>query len=123
MESDKKTGSRNRNGDVPNVNWNRVYGKLYVNAYNASNRNDNLRPRAEISKKGLLKRGSFLFKIFYPAASHLRDRLQILLKIEINLFRDDSEFVPGSYKPFQSFYFYAQSAENRFFVVFCLERR
>jgi len=41
-----KTGSRNSDGNVPNVNWND--DKLKVNWYNSDNRNDNLRARAEI---------------------------------------------------------------------------
>jgi len=49
MESDKKTGSRNSDGNVPGVNWND--GKLKVNWYNPRNVNSNLRVRAEVSAK------------------------------------------------------------------------
>jgi hypothetical protein len=44
-----KTGSRNTNGNVPNVNWNPDNRKVYVNRYNPDNRNDNLRSRSEVS--------------------------------------------------------------------------
>ncbi len=52
------TGSRNPDGNVPNVNWNRVNRKLKVNYYNPDNRNDNMRSRAEVSPKGAYD-GSF----------------------------------------------------------------
>jgi hypothetical protein len=38
-------GSRDPNGNVPNVNWNPDNAKLNVNWYNPNNRNDNLRSR------------------------------------------------------------------------------
>lgn len=43
------TGSRNPNGNVPNVNWNPNYGKVNVNWWNPDNRNGNIRPREEVS--------------------------------------------------------------------------
>ena len=51
MKSDNATGSRNVNGNVPNVNWND--DKLNVNWYDPQNANDNLRARAEVSGKAL----------------------------------------------------------------------
>mgnify|MGYP003394238201 FL=1 len=42
-------GSRNQNGDVPEVNWNADNRKVYINWYNSDNRNDNLRSRSEVS--------------------------------------------------------------------------
>jgi hypothetical protein len=42
-------GSRNSDGNVPNVNWNSDNAKLQVNWNNPDNRNDNLRARAEVS--------------------------------------------------------------------------
>lgn len=50
-------GSRNSDGNVPNVNWNSDNDKLQVNWYNPDNANDNLRGRSEVSKiknKGFL---------------------------------------------------------------------
>ena len=52
MKSDNATGSRNQDGNVPNVNWND--DKLNVNWYNTQNMNDNLRARAEVSGKALV---------------------------------------------------------------------
>jgi hypothetical protein len=49
MESGKKTGSRNQNGNVPNVNFNSDNRKINVNWYNPDNSNDNLRSRSEVS--------------------------------------------------------------------------
>jgi hypothetical protein len=49
MKPDKISGSRYDDGNVPNVNWND--SKLNVNWYNPDNCNDNLRARAEVSKK------------------------------------------------------------------------
>jgi hypothetical protein len=46
---DNKTGSRNRDGNVPRVNWNPDNRKIYVNWYNPDNSNDNLRSRSEVS--------------------------------------------------------------------------
>jgi hypothetical protein len=43
MGSDKETGSRYSDGNVPNVNWND--DKLKVNWNNTDNANDNLRSR------------------------------------------------------------------------------
>lgn len=45
-KQDKKS-SRNRDGKVPNANWND--DKFNVNWYNADNHNPNLRARAEVS--------------------------------------------------------------------------
>lgn len=49
MELDNKTGSRNQDGNVPNVNWNPDNRKVHVNWYNPDNTNDNLRSRSEVS--------------------------------------------------------------------------
>ena len=47
--------SRSLNSSVPEVNFNPAGGKVYVNWYNLSNRNDNLRARSEVSvRKGVL---------------------------------------------------------------------
>lgn len=43
------TGSRNRDGNVPNVNFNPDTGKVNVDWNNPDNRNDNIRARAEVS--------------------------------------------------------------------------
>jgi len=52
MEGDRQnTGSRNSDGNVPNVNWNADNRKLYVNWCNPENRNGNLRTRAEVFSK------------------------------------------------------------------------
>ena len=48
------SGSRRSDGSVPNVNWNTDNRKVYVNWYNPSNANSNLRARAEVS---FIKRG------------------------------------------------------------------
>ena len=42
-------GSRNSDGNVPNVNYNVDNRKVYVNWYNPSNSNSNIRARAEVS--------------------------------------------------------------------------
>jgi hypothetical protein len=42
-------GSRNSDGNVPNLNWND--DGVNVNWYNLDNANDNLRARREVSKK------------------------------------------------------------------------
>jgi len=47
-------GSRNSNGNVPNVNWND--DKLNVNWYNPDNANSNIRARAEVSAREPLTR-------------------------------------------------------------------
>lgn len=56
-----KTGSRNADGNVPNVNWND--DKLNVNWTNPDNQNDNLRSRAEVSEKHLvlIRLGVFIY--------------------------------------------------------------
>jgi hypothetical protein len=45
-----KYGSRNADGNVPNVNWNPDNGNLNVNWYSSGNANANLRSRSEVSK-------------------------------------------------------------------------
>ena len=51
-------GSRNSDGNVPNVNWN---DKLKVNWYNPDNANDVLRSREAVSgEKSLLSGALFL---------------------------------------------------------------
>jgi len=49
MKPGKISGSRYDDDNVPNVNWND--SKMNVNWYNPDNCNDNLRARAEVSKK------------------------------------------------------------------------
>lgn len=46
-------GSRNNDGNVPNVNWND--DKLKVNYCNPDNGNGNLRARAEVSKRSPMR--------------------------------------------------------------------
>ncbi len=46
-----KRGSRNSDGNVPNINWNSYSDKLNVNNYNPDNFNDNIRARVEVSHK------------------------------------------------------------------------
>ena len=48
-EIGQTSGSRNSDGNVPNVNWND--DKLNVNWYNVDNANDNLRAREVASSK------------------------------------------------------------------------
>jgi len=55
MGADNISGSRNPNGNVPNVNWND--DKLNVNYYNPDNSNENLRTRAEVSRQEALYSG------------------------------------------------------------------
>ena len=55
-KANKKDGSRNSDGNVPNANWND--SKFQVNWYNTDNRNANLRPREEVSHQRSLY-GSF----------------------------------------------------------------
>ena len=50
MRLDKQNGSRNSDGNVPNVYWNDT-DKLNVNWYNPDNENDNLRCREVASNK------------------------------------------------------------------------
>jgi len=52
MRLGNNTGSRNQNGNVPNVNWNADNQQVKVNWYNSDNRNDNLRTRSEVSVAG-----------------------------------------------------------------------
>lgn len=59
---DKKTGSRNRNGNVPNVNWNLDNRKVYVNYYNPDNSDDNLRSRSEVSLSADRQESKGVFK-------------------------------------------------------------
>lgn len=65
-KSRQKDGSRNSDGNVPNGNWNS--DKFYVNWYNTDNRNDNLRPREEISQKSAS--GGFFDYVFNPCTCH-----------------------------------------------------
>jgi hypothetical protein len=58
MEADNNSGSLFPDGSVPNVNWND--DKLNVNNYNPDNANENLRARAEVSRREALYSG-FLF--------------------------------------------------------------
>ena len=48
MELGNITGSRNSDGNVPNVNFNSDNRKVYVNCYNLDNANGNLRSRSEV---------------------------------------------------------------------------
>jgi hypothetical protein len=63
-----QAGSRNSDGNVPNVNWND--DKLNVNWTNADNRDANLRARVEVSGLGLLFWGLFSLQIYKPAVGH-----------------------------------------------------
>ncbi len=49
MELNNNTGSRNQNGNVPNVNWNADDQRVRVNYFDPGYRNDNLRARSEVS--------------------------------------------------------------------------
>ena len=51
MKSDKTSGSRYSDGNVPNVNYNPNTGKVNVNNYHPDNANPNLRSRQEVSKQ------------------------------------------------------------------------
>ena len=61
MKLDNITGSRNSNGNVPNVNFNPDNRKVYVNWNNPDNANDNVRARSEVSDElpRALARGSY----------------------------------------------------------------
>ena len=61
-------GSRNSDGDVPNVNWND--DKLKVNWNRTSNSNDNLRSRSEVSYKNTILCMVFLFGMTFPTKRH-----------------------------------------------------
>lgn len=49
MRDGKLSGSRNDDGNVPNVNWND--GQMRVNWYNPDNANGNLRAREAVSTR------------------------------------------------------------------------
>ncbi len=51
MELANKTGSRSRNGNVPNANWNDGKFHVNVNWYNPDNANANLRGRQIVLAK------------------------------------------------------------------------
>ena len=57
MGADNISGSRDSDGNVPNVNWND--DKLNINYYNSDNANENLRARAEVSRWEALYSGFF----------------------------------------------------------------
>jgi len=64
-------GSRNRNGNVPNVNWNADNSKIHINWYNPDNvnANDNLRARQKSPTKKSRFIRDYLFKYFiHPLA-------------------------------------------------------
>lgn len=63
----RNTGSRYRDGNVPNGNSNS--GKLYVNWYNRDNTNDNLRPREVVVQKPR-KTGLLISYALYNESSH-----------------------------------------------------
>jgi hypothetical protein len=76
------TGSRNSDGNVPNVYWND--DKLRVNYNTSDNRNPNWRSREVVSEEGPEHIGAisfdYLFEIFYPAISHFGNFLQASLE-------------------------------------------
>jgi len=51
VESDKVSGSRYSDGNVPNVNWNSDNDKFNVNYYHPDNANPNLRAREKFLQK------------------------------------------------------------------------
>jgi len=55
MKLGNKTGSRNQDGNVPDVNWNSDNREVYVNWYNSDNANGNIRSRSEVSHRKELK--------------------------------------------------------------------
>jgi hypothetical protein len=68
-----KIGSRNSDGNVPNVNWNPENRKLYVNWTNRDNRDANLRSRSEVfAPSPPLWR---VLRVFEPASRHFRNFL------------------------------------------------
>jgi hypothetical protein len=69
----KGTGSRNSDGNVPNVNWND--GKMNVNWTNPDNRNENLRSRQKFQKESPLARA--FSQIFHPTVGHFGNFNQI----------------------------------------------
>lgn len=69
MDEVGQNGSRNPDGNVPNVNWNADNGKVNVNWHNPDNAYGNLRSRQEVSVNNPAKR-DYLFCIFYPAVDH-----------------------------------------------------
>lgn len=69
MKPSINAGSRNTDGNVPNVNFND--SKVYVNNYNPDNHNDNLRAREVVSQRRAPLWGPSLLQITYPTAGHL----------------------------------------------------
>ncbi|MCX6795927.1 MAG: hypothetical protein NTW06_00315 [Candidatus Falkowbacteria bacterium] len=86
MGADNISGSRNPNGNVPNVNWND--DKMNVNYYNPDNSNENLRARAEVSGQEAHLFGFFVCKELLPASRHFRDFLELALQIQIYFYCD-----------------------------------
>ncbi len=77
MESDNISGSRNSNGNVPNVNWND--DKMNVNWYNPDNYNGSFRARAEVSKQEAPLFGLFVCQKLVPARCHFGNFLKLVL--------------------------------------------
>ncbi len=57
----QRCGSRNFDGNVPNVNWNDFNGKMNVNWTNPSNANGNLRVREVVSHERSPPHGGDLY--------------------------------------------------------------
>ena len=67
--TEKGKTNRLSDGNVPTVNYNPDNGKVYVNANDPQNANDNVRFRREVSREGALC--SFLRHEVEPAVCHL----------------------------------------------------
>jgi hypothetical protein len=88
-KSGKSTGSRNSDGNVPNVNWND--GKLKVNYYNPDNANGNLRSRQKFQKRNPRHLGVFFNKKM-TSRNYFKYFIQPLVILEISC-NSDSRFM------------------------------
>lgn len=83
MATGNFSGSRNSDGNVPNVNW--YDDKLKVNWINPDNSNSNWRSREVVSEEDPDNFGVIFFcvllKIFNPTIGHFRDFLQARFKV------------------------------------------
>ena len=79
-------GSRNSDGNVPNVNWNTDNRKLHVNWNNPDNRNDNLRARAEVSEQ-IKETSTILVLVSFIIVNTLANRRSFWKSLSLNALR------------------------------------
>lgn len=96
-----------------NANWNPDNRRLNVNANDPGNANSNL---------GVRLSRSFLIAshVFYPAAKHSSDFLQVFLRFEVVFLVDETAIKSQAEKQFQDFCLGAGFQEKRLFEVFRL---